>query len=543
MDAVMSVKKPVARRNPGVCSLVFLIAFWSFPSAETPGEIEEAANAAILHGKQVYEVNCAGCHGVEGRGDGPAASYLYPKPRDFRLGRFKIVSNADGKLPPDTDLFDVITRGMPGSAMPSWEFLRLNDRWAVVQYLKKFVRYYDEDEEEWVDLYKVRGQGSSMPIPAEPMTTAESIARGKLLYRTAECWKCHGDSGQGNGSSANTLKDEWQQPVRPRDFTAGIFKGGAEPTDLFRRITLGMPGTPMPGHSPLSDPERWDLVHFVRSLIRPGAQELNAQKRRTIPVHRIAGDLPKEPDDTGWKNTSATYVALMPLWWRENRIEGLLVRALHNGTDIAIQLAWEDILNDSRAIKTEQFGDGAAIQFALSDDVPFMAMGGVGGNVNIWYWKADREEPADVETEYPNMVSDISEHTVRGNGKVIGKTAYLPGVFPRESHAPLFLTGWKAGNFLSNPLRRTPVDDMNAKGFGTLTTQDQKQQNIQAKGVWDKGVWRTVFHRIMKSGHEQDAVFLPGNHVSVGFAVWDGSQRDRNGQKQITIWHDLEIQW
>src|ERR1043166_2223901 len=34
-------------------------------------------------GKLVYVKWCAGCHGETGAGDGPAAHYMLPRPRDF----------------------------------------------------------------------------------------------------------------------------------------------------------------------------------------------------------------------------------------------------------------------------------------------------------------------------------------------------------------------------------------------------------------------------------------------------------------------------
>ena len=72
----------------------------------------------ISLGRQVYSQQCTACHGVSGRGDGEAAYLLYPKPRDFVAARYRLVSTWE-RVPTDRDLFDTITRGMPGSAMPS----------------------------------------------------------------------------------------------------------------------------------------------------------------------------------------------------------------------------------------------------------------------------------------------------------------------------------------------------------------------------------------------------------------------------------------
>lgn len=498
---------------------------------------------ALEHGQQVYQQNCSGCHGAEGHGDGPAAPYLYPKPRDFSKGLFKLTSTPTGNLPTDDDLFRVITNGMPGSAMPSWEMLRLSDRWAAVAYVKSLVKAWDEDGEQWIDLYRVRGQAESIPVPAQPALSAENLARGKLLFRKAECWQCHGDLGRGDGPSSPTLKDSWNQPIRPRDFTAGIFKGGHQPVDLFRRISIGMAGTPMPSHEKISETDRWYLAQYVQSLIRPGAQELAVQKRKTIPVRATAGNLPESPDDPAWDRIDPVYLALMPLWWRDHRIDGVLVRAVHNSKEMAIHVAWEDINENSSAVRVEQFSDGVAIQFALSEDVPFIAMGGLAGKVNIWFWRAERQTRPDVENEYPNLVADGYEYTSLGNNGEGKKTEIRTAVLPAAQQATLFMPAWTAGNWVADPLRKTAVDDLNAHGFGTLGLQKAVDQNVEAKATWKNGVWSCVFRRAMTNDQALDAQFTPGIRRPVGFAVWDGSERDRNGQKSITVWHDLEVQW
>ncbi|MDP6504815.1 MAG: cytochrome c, partial [Planctomycetota bacterium] len=264
----------------------------------------------------MYDVNCAGCHGKDGRGDGPAAPYLFPKPRDFSRGLFKMISSEKSSLPTEADLLRVIAEGMPGSAMPSWELLKKNDLQAIARYIKTLIKYWDEDEEEWLNLFEVQGEPVPLKIPAVPPATAERIARGQLLFREVECWKCHGDTGKGDGPTAPTLRDSWNNPILPRDFTAGIFKGGLRPVDVYLRITLGIPGTPMPGHGVLTESQRWDLTYYVLSLIRPGAQKLNRQRRKTITVKRTKGKLPDAPDDKAWQEIEPTHVALMPLWWR-----------------------------------------------------------------------------------------------------------------------------------------------------------------------------------------------------------------------------------
>jgi cytochrome c oxidase cbb3-type subunit 2 len=246
-----------------------------------PSEDVAVSDELLTEGRSVYGRRCASCHGARGRGDGPAAYLLYPKPRNFHRGPFRFGSSWVGE-PTDEDLFRVISRGIPGSAMPSWAHLTARKRWALVHYVKSLSEYPIElADGETVE----RGEGR-IGVPLEPANTADSIARGAELFREA-CIKCHGPTGQGDGKSAFTLEDDDGVPIRPRDLTTGVFKGPRTPPDLYRRIIGGIPGTPMPDHGDtyLGD-NAWHLVHFVMSLslywaethshradpVRPGAQ-------------------------------------------------------------------------------------------------------------------------------------------------------------------------------------------------------------------------------------------------------------------------------
>ncbi|HXX38915.1 MAG TPA: cytochrome c [bacterium] len=97
-----------------------------------------ATSGNLAGGKQLFDANCAPCHGTDGAGDGPAASALNPRPADFRTA-------IHAKLP-DGYYFWRVTRGgsvapfsAAGSAMPPWEgSLTPQQRWLVILYVKSF---------------------------------------------------------------------------------------------------------------------------------------------------------------------------------------------------------------------------------------------------------------------------------------------------------------------------------------------------------------------------------------------------------------------
>ena len=80
-----------------------------------------AASAQADTGKELFiKTNCNSCHGIEGKGDGPIAAALDPKPRNYTVGDFKFDANKDGTPGGDEDLALVIKNGAQpygGSAM------------------------------------------------------------------------------------------------------------------------------------------------------------------------------------------------------------------------------------------------------------------------------------------------------------------------------------------------------------------------------------------------------------------------------------------
>jgi cytochrome c oxidase cbb3-type subunit 2 len=210
----------------------------------------------VARGRAVYEGRCIGCHGARGDGNGKAATFLSPRPRDFTTAVFKFRTTPSGTLPTDGDLYRTITRGVRWTAMPTWHEVPDLDRRAVVAYIKTFSPRWREEP-----------RPAAAPLSRPPQPSAELLMHGKTLYRAAKCYECHGDGGKGDGPSAAQLRDDFERPIRPTDFTRGQFKAGATVTDVFRALTLGLDGTPMPSFSDaMTDAERWAIAYYVLSL-------------------------------------------------------------------------------------------------------------------------------------------------------------------------------------------------------------------------------------------------------------------------------------
>ncbi len=241
----------------GIIIAVFVTTTCLGNIAMAQGKLKPVSEEEFKKGKDVYDKYCAVCHGEEGDGYGELAHALYPKPRDFTKGQYKIRTNATGSLPTDADLIHVISVGIHGTSMIPWDILELDQIKSMLPVLKSF-------SEAW----QYREPESPIAIGREVPSSQQSIARGKELYEQKECWKCHGENGHGDGPSSYDLADEWEIPIQAYDFTrANKFKGGAASRDIYLRFTTGLNGTPMPSFAnELSDEDRWSLVHFVKSL-------------------------------------------------------------------------------------------------------------------------------------------------------------------------------------------------------------------------------------------------------------------------------------
>jgi hypothetical protein len=270
----------------------------------------------------------------------------------------------------------------------------------------------------------------------------------------------------------------------------------------------------------------------VRTLVPAGAQERQQQRTQAMKVRRVKA-LPADAQ-AWWDSCTPDYVALMPLWWRDRRPEGVLFQAVHDGTTLALRLVWEDDTENASTLRQDGFQDGAAVELSWDPDPPFFGMGDPAAAVTIWSWKASwqRDENGfqDIESIYPAMHLDTYP----------SQTDLKPGERPDPAavsaphHDPTFLSGWGAGNPMSNPERPSSVEVAGAAGQGTLTTAPREAQVVSGNGTWDRGIWTL----------EVRAKLPPERckGMSVAFAVWDGASNDRNGQKSVSIWHRLDLE-
>jgi mono/diheme cytochrome c family protein len=86
-------------------------------------------------GRLIFEDRCASCHGRQGRGDGPQAPYLSPRPASL--------ISAGTSVKSDAELLAVIAEGKARTAMPAWkDLLTEEQRRDVLAYIRTLVRFH-----------------------------------------------------------------------------------------------------------------------------------------------------------------------------------------------------------------------------------------------------------------------------------------------------------------------------------------------------------------------------------------------------------------
>ncbi|HZT81395.1 MAG TPA: cytochrome c, partial [Gemmataceae bacterium] len=276
-------------------------------------ESEKQLNDNLAEGSRLFRRHCLHCHGLPGDGHGPTAPWVNPHPRDFRPGKFKFTSTLGGndRKPSRNDLLRTLKQGVEGTAMPSFNLLTDQELERLIDYVihlsirgqveydtyaflfqskaspqevKDFATGSGDYEgaaglPRIVETWAKAEKGDPIPVGPYPDRNEEerlaSVRRGYQRFVTAEaqCITCHLDFGR-----QNTYRyDDWGTVVRPRDLTAGLYRGGRRPVDLYYRVYNGINGTPMPAYVSSGSskaPEQWnrevwDLVNFVQALPYP----------------------------------------------------------------------------------------------------------------------------------------------------------------------------------------------------------------------------------------------------------------------------------
>ncbi len=478
------------------------------PSAPMPEATEEFVEA----GRGIYLRRCSFCHGLLGDGEGPAAKYLDPRPRDFTLGTFKFRTTHSGELPTDEDLFRTVSRGLVGTAMQSFDRdlikngLSEEERWQVISYIKTFAYEFEDPELDPVATGKV------ISLPSNPAPyDAETIARGAKVFEKAQCWSCHGKLGRGDGNK-EFREDDWGFPIRIRNVThPWKIKAGDKVEDIYMRFTSGISGTPMPSFvKTLKEDERWDLANYIKSL------QHQLTSHQTLKARLVEGDLPEDPTDPIWNDAEPMDVRLAGQVvgaprWQNPSIEMVTIQAVFNETDIAFRITWDDPFKDVVHDQTQEFNPAELTQ--------------VGGFNS--YVEAIDMIPRDLETFRDSIALQFPVKSPSGTKK--------PHFFRGSSSDQVYLMVWKADQAEAG---ERGTEEGNARGWKqAIKPQPEDAQQVLGGAVWDQGRWTVVMKRPLQTGGRGDVQFEPGVFIPMALNAWDGSNGEHGLIMSLSSWY------
>ena len=452
-------------------------------------------------GKQIYTKWCAGCHGDNGAGDGPAAKHMIPPPRDFTGAVYQIRSTPSSQLPTDADLLRSIDEGLFGTAMPGWKS-RLSDRQRrdVLAYIKTFSTFFADTTQrpQPIKFGNAPGGGSG----------AEALKVGRQFYDSIGCRKCHGDLGRGDGPSAPTLKDDAQHPI----FAANLhenwrFNGGGTVEDIYRRLRTGLDGTPMPSFGDLienkflTDEQLWRVAQYVRSLSPKDAPVV-----RDVVHAPLTKSLPHAPDDSTWTAVAVYWFPLVgqiihKARWFSPAVTGVWVKAVHTSDSIALRVVWDD---RSQSPDTSWLAHVGRVFATLQSD------------------DSTPEQPApwpdQLIVQFPVSIPTGME-----------RPYFLMG----SSGAPVYQWRW------SSIARTAPVAGL-ARGIDRF--EPLSSGGPAAQAVYDHGQWRVVFTRALASTDTASQLpFRTGRAIPVAFFASDGSNGEHGSRMAVSTWYFLAL--
>lgn len=515
----------------------------------------------IEAGKRVYFTKCVWCHGVEGAGDGPGAVRLWPRPRNFNAGTFKIRHTASGQLPLiDLDLLQTVTHGLPGSAMPSWEgILTEQQRKDVLAFVTtQLVQDRSWQDEEFEELFVLQ---LDQLTPKE--NTLESIKRGSELVVEKKCIECHGLEGRGDGNAFN-LKDDWGFSIQPADWhKCWNFRGSRQDPynvrNIFRTFSTGLNGTPMPSFADnTSVDERWDIANYVNSLCEreheiPAPQgqvsDETAQVFSTapplpidpltdkpksnfvIPSKFVEGDLPADEQDERWKLVPRRWIAMGGQITHKprnfvNRIDDMWVQALYNETHIAFMFRWDD---RTKSIQEEEV-DWDPTEVNLGD-----------------YGVEEQAPQGTTFAEDPFHQESIAAKQKDGYAVYNDGIAFQFPIKWQELPAPRKPRYFWGDETFAVDLTKWTADGTLGVYEGTGWDQDLTELDFQeeveiVKAEWANGRWTVIVKRPLKGDYEEVAYLEAGKYIPMVFFAWDGHNGDVGRKMAVSAFYYLVME-
>ncbi|HEY8549175.1 MAG TPA: c-type cytochrome [Vicinamibacterales bacterium] len=516
------IRRPVSR----LCVLVVAAVVFTAPAGPARLHAQDLGTEAQREsGRQLYAKYCSQCHGEKGDGEGYATSHLYPRPRNFTTGKFKIRTTPNGALPTHEDLVNVIRRGMPYTSMPAWP--NLSDR--QVSDLAYYIKTFSPEFANPANVPK------PVELPRAPAATEETVKLGQQLYEETGCVRCHGTLGRGDGPSAPTLKDDWGHPIRAADLSQPwTFRGGATREDIFRTMSTGLNGTPMPAFDDALSPEqRWAITDFVLSL----SDDTEPHYTNLVIARYVQEPIDLTKGTAIFADAPAARLPIIGQITEPGRsfhppTTSIVVQAVYDADSIAVLVRWHDMsaqktgTNSPSLIVPSEEEENAP---AASTDESGGESGSVFGDAEVASAPEGQAQDPFAEAETPAEESEFSDAVA----------IQIPSQVPTGARKPYFIFGdpENAVDLWFFDLATEAPVELTARGSANITPGTGTVAGVAS---YDQGEWAVVFERPIRP--ESGASFSPGEFLPMAFSVWDGFSRERGNRRGLTPWYSIYLE-
>jgi len=438
--------------------------------------------------------------------------------------------------------------------------------------------------------------GAGWLAPSAASAQPGDAGTGKAVYEL-KCALCHGSKGDGKGAAADLLDP------RPRDFTTGVYKIRSTATkapsdqDLFRIITVGMPGTSMPGWDVLSERDRWNLVAYIKTFAADAFKE--APKKLDLPkevgsseasiargkemyeaiecnkCHGNQGraDGPSRPelkDDWGFPIAPANLakrwtfrggaerseIAMriaggllgtpMPsfidsvekpedIWHLTNYIASLGPEKVAYSTLVTVNGVNGEIPDDPNGEFWSKIGPST---------IPLMGQVIIDPRnfnpaIDVVFVRAVYNE---TEIAFHLTWDDPSQSVPDAAKKLFADAVALqfPTKFVAGTERPYFLMG--DGSDPVYLLRWEGGKAVEAVANGVGQVKALEGGEVVSKTVYQDGQYRVVIKRPLAGKGEERPTFQPSTFVPVAFQAWDGGAGESGARMSLTSWYYLRLE-
>ncbi len=182
-------------------------------SAAIDGSYKNKANPVAVNdenqarGKQVFNANCAFCHGVSGKGDAAIGRNMFPPAANLLEG--KTVDKTDGEI------FWILENGLAFVGMPSFKStLNEQDTWKAILYVRALQKGTADKVGVVATPAATTAAATTAASNATPAATtaanattaasgSDDLARGLAIFRNQGCAACHGGDKATGGLGPN----------------------------------------------------------------------------------------------------------------------------------------------------------------------------------------------------------------------------------------------------------------------------------------------------------------------------------------------------